>query len=743
MPDTLRVLYVDDEPDLLDIGKLFLEESGDFSVVTIDSATAALALLKKEFFHAIISDYQMPGMDGIQFLIEVRTKSGSIPFILFTGKGREEVVIQAINSGADFYLQKGGEPGAQFAELTHKIKQAVSRKRADDAMNKSEAQKLAILNGITTNIAFVDKDLRILWVNKVAAESVKKSPAEMTGYTCYALWADPAGPCENCPTLRAFETKQSEHSIMHTPDGRVWDERGEPVFDENGNLIGVVEIAQDITERKRAEEALRESEETFRVHIENSFDIIFTLDSDGKFIFISPAWERHFGIPVSDVLGKSFVLFVHPDDIAPLIEYLERVLATGQSEASPAYRVRHADGRWLWFVANGTPYVNTKGERQFVGVGRDITERKVVEETLLESKVLIDAVVENVPLMIFLKEATDLRFVVFNRAGEELLGYEREALLGKNNLDLFPPEQAAHFMTKDREVLDAETGVLDIPEESILTAKKGLRLLHTRKVCIRGADGTTKFLLGISEDITERKKLENEMVHQANELRQFSTSLAVANRKLTLLSSITRHDINNQLTVLQGYLNLLEKKQPDPSLSKYFRKVSTAAERISAMIQFTREYEDIGVLAPAWQDCRTLVDTAAKGAPLGQVIANNDLPSGSEIFADPLIVKVFYNLMDNAARYGGKITTIRFYMQESGDEYIIFCEDDGTGVPAEEKEMIFERGFGKNTGLGLALAREILDITGITICETGEPGKGARFGMGVPKGMWRMAGEGD
>jgi PAS domain S-box-containing protein len=120
-------------------------------------------------------------------------------------------------------------------------------------------------------------------------------------------------------------------------------------------------------------------------------------------------------------------------------------------------------------------------------------------------------VVENVPLMIFLKEAKDLRFVVFNRAGEELLGYDRKSLLGRNNLDLFPPEQAAHFMAKDREVLDGESGMLDIPEEPILTARKGQRLLHTRKVCIRGADGVTKYLLGISEDITERKQAEAEL----------------------------------------------------------------------------------------------------------------------------------------------------------------------------------------------------------------------------------------
>ena len=115
----------------------------------------------------------------------------------------------------------------------------------------------------------------------------------------------------------------------------------------------------------------------------------------------------------------------------------------------------------------------------------------------------------------------------------------------------------------------------------------------------------------------------------------------------------------------------------------------------------------------------------------------NDLPAGTEVFADPLIVKVFYNLMDNAVRYGGKITTIRFSVEDRNGDQIIVCEDDGDGVVAEEKEKIFERGFGKNTGLGLALSREILDITGITIRETGEPGKGARFEMTVPKGMWR------
>ena len=232
-------------------------------------------------------------------------------------------------------------------------------------------------------------------------------------------------------------------------------------------------------------------------------------------------------------------------------------------------------------------------------------------------------------------------------------------------------------------------------------------------------------------------------VRNQTERKRAEDALRQANKKLNLLSGITRHDINNQLTILMGYLAMLEEQQPDPIFNQYFVTINTAANRIAAMIQFTKEYESIGVVAPSWQDCRTLVNTAAKQAPLGKVMVKNDLPSGAEVFADPLVVKVFYNLMDNAVRYGGKITTIRFSVEERDEDHLIVCEDDGDGISAAEKEKIFERGFGKNTGLGLALSREILLITGITITETGGPGQGARFEITVPKGAWRMVGNGE
>ncbi len=232
-----------------------------------------------------------------------------------------------------------------------------------------------------------------------------------------------------------------------------------------------------------------------------------------------------------------------------------------------------------------------------------------------------------------------------------------------------------------------------------------------------------------------------EMKQEIKDKTEAEAALLKANKKLNLLFNITRHDINNQLMSINGFLELLHENVTDPALENFFTRITKASSQISTMIRFTKEYEQVGVHAPSWQDCRTLVDTAVKQAPLGQVVVNNDLPAGMEVFADPLVVKVFYNLMENAVRYGGKITTIQFSANESGNDYIVVCEDDGDGVAVDEKEKIFGRGYGKNTGLGLALSREVLVITGITIKETGEPGKGARFEMLVPKGVWRMTGK--
>ncbi|MFA5268956.1 MAG: PAS domain-containing sensor histidine kinase [Methanoregula sp.] len=331
---------------------------------------------------------------------------------------------------------------------------------------------------------------------------------------------------------------------------------------------------------------------------------------------------------------------------------------------------------------------------------------------------------------------TDRKVLYVNPAFAGAMGYAAEKMAGTPLL-LYIAEEFRETMAANMAAL------LETSEppfyETVLISYDGLRrsvIVKGKPVRYNNQPAALVFLI----DMTERKALEDLLRARMEELRQTSTSLLLANKKLNLLSSITRHDINNQLTGLITYLGILETEQSDPALAVYCQNAMTAAEQIAAMIRFTSEYEKIGISAPVWQDCRSIVDTAASLAPLGKVVVHNDLPAGMEVFADPLVEKVFYNLMDNAVRYGRKISAIQFFLSEEDGKVIIVCEDDGDGVTAGDKERIFDRGFGKNSGLGLALSREILDITGIAILETGTPGAGARFEMTVPAESCRFVG---
>ena len=394
-----------------------------------------------------------------------------------------------------------------------------------------------------------------------------------------------------------------------------------------------------------------------------------------------------------------------------------------------------ADGKHLWVQTDKIPLMDDK--RTITGIlvfAQDITERKHAEEVLRETNEYLNNLFDyaNAPIIVW---DPQFRITRFNHAFEDLTLLSEQEVTGQRLDILFPEESREKSLNMIKKTLEGERWeVVEIP---ILVNDGSVRTVLWNSANILDTQDRIISTIAQGVDITDRKALEQEMATHEEELRRSAGALGLMNTKLTLLSSITRHDINNQLTVLMGFLELLERKQPDKSFSTYFTKITNAAERIQAMILFTKTYEDIGVNAPVWQDTRTLIDTATKEVALGHIRLINDIPAGLTVFADPLIVKVFYNLMDNAVRYGGKITTIRFSADELDGDYVIICEDDGNGVAVEEKEMIFERGFGKNTGLGLFLSREILTITGITITENGEPGKGARFEMRVPKEAWR------
>jgi signal transduction histidine kinase len=207
------------------------------------------------------------------------------------------------------------------------------------------------------------------------------------------------------------------------------------------------------------------------------------------------------------------------------------------------------------------------------------------------------------------------------------------------------------------------------------------------------------------------------------------------------MASITRHDLLNQLTAMREYLELSaasRARSPENAWANIASATAVVNQTINT-VEFTGEYQKIGVKSPVWHNAKKLVELSGNFTHTGAIKIVNALPDSLEIYADPLVMKVFSNLIDNAVRYGKTITTITFRYEKTGADQKIICEDNGIGVADEEKEKIFAYEYGLNTGLGLFLAREILAITGITITETGIAGKGARFEILCPPGAIRTA----
>ena len=220
-------------------------------------------------------------------------------------------------------------------------------------------------------------------------------------------------------------------------------------------------------------------------------------------------------------------------------------------------------------------------------------------------------------------------------------------------------------------------------------------------------------------DITERKRAEQVITE--------------AQKKINLLTSLTRHDMANQIAVLRGLARIAMLKKSDPVILDLLRKIDTSAAAIAQHVDFSRAYQEISVHAAKWQKIREMVTKQTMDDISLSCTCN------VEIFADPMLERVFFNLIDNAVRHGEQVTTITVSCRPDPGGLVITVEDNGIGVPPDQKETIFEKGYGKHTGFGLFLAREVLALTGISIRETGIKGKGARFEMIVPNGMFRFA----
>jgi PAS domain S-box-containing protein len=623
----LAILLVDDEPAVLEVCRKFLERTGDVAVDTSESAEDALARLAGKHYDAIVADYQMTGMDGISLLKAVRGRGQDIPFILFTGRGREDVAIDALNNGADSYLQKGSDPTAQIAGLMDKVKRAVQVREA-----RQQLKEIIQETPIPTFV--IDRDHHVIsWNRALEASSGITAPAVIGTSDHWRAFYDQQRPCladlivdQNTDGITRWyggkyaRSKVIDHAYEATDyfprlnGGTYLFFTAAPIRDTGGNIVGAIETLQNITQLRQVESELlsttgqlaataeelaqnrqmiQESEEMYRLLADYAFDGVLVQDFSGTILYASPSFLRMMGL--SDpalVIGKSSFDFVSPEFRTTAIRDLQNILA-GKEKYVRKYRARTVTGNDLWVESVGTRIQYHGQPANFVAL-RDITGRIQADEALTE-----------------------------------------------------------------------------------------------------------------------------------------------ANKKLNLLNSITRHDVANQLTVLQGYIQLAMMKGTDPVTSDFLKKIDAVSRTIARQIEFTRTYQELGEHAPGWYHLGKIVDGVK---PKGVAFSRSG--TDVEIFADPMLQKVFFNIFDNAIRHGERVTRIDLRCTPAEDGLVIVIEDDGIGIPLDEKQKIFDKGYGKNTGFGLFLAREILSITGITIFETGKHGNGARFEISVPKAGFRQAGTG-
>lgn len=596
MAAAIRVLYVDDEPSLLEIGKLLLEKEGAIAVDTLTSAEEALEQLNRERYDAIISDYQMPEMNGIQFLVEVRTRFEQIPFILFTGKGREEVVIQAINSGGDYYIQKGGEPRAQYAELIHKIKQVTSRKKTEGSLQKNEDDYRYLIEHSDESIVVIQDGM---------LRQVNHRTVERTGY--------------------------SEQELLSIP----------------------------------------------------------------------------------------FSALIHPDDHTMVSERYQNRMKGEETPAKYAFRVIGKDGTIIWIEISAMT-ITWEGRPATMNFLTDITGRKQAEEALRNSEVHLHTLVHTLPDLVWLKDTNGV-YLSCNPMFGRFFGTDKVDIVGKTDYDFLDRDIADSFCEQDQKAMTTREPTRN--EEWITFADEGRRvLMDTIKAPMYDDQGTLIGVLSIGRDISERKRAED--------------AIELSNKKMNLMNNITRHDILNTITGLLGCVDMANATDSAEERRQLLQDIKDLTKIIQWQIAFTKEYQEVGVNLPRWQNVRDVLQRVLVNFEKSDLQIINNLES-IEIYADPLLEKVFYNLVDNAIRYGDDLTRIKFYQVTSDDGISLICDDDGPGIPDEMKSCIFEHGIGKNTGMGLFLSREILGITEIEFREIGIQGKGACFEMFVPLGTFR------
>ena len=718
-------MHVDDDPLIQEITKLMLLDlNSGFEIDRACCVDEGFKKLAAGTYDVVVSDFDMPQKDGLQFLKELREAKNKIPFILFTGKGREEVAIKALNLGADGYYNKQGNPKTVYGELTHGITLVTEKAKAKLALEASEKRYHTLMDNAVEAIFIHDIKGKLLDVNLQACKNLQYTREELLSKSIKDISVtaeDENHIAEIWSKVLAGNTVTLQSTQIRKDKSRFPIEVTlSTIFLDKEKLV--IALVRDITERKKTE-VLKESGETIRNIFSSLPDLVFFKDTKLKYVATNGALEQYLGLKPSEAIGKSDFELLPKEDAQCCSEADMKTLQLGfvSEEETVGDRVYSTIRQRVTDQSGNIIGV--------VGSIHDITERVKAQEKLKNLKAFDERIISSLGEALLIIDPDNYKIITVNEEALKQMKMKKDDVIGKTCYEMTHHRttycQPPNDICPIHEVL--ETGNPVTVEHIHLDENNNRRIVEVWARPVRNPEGKT-VIIHVAKDITERKKMEEN-------LKESRDKLEMMNEKLRVVGGLSRHDVRNKLSGVTGYAYLLKKKHGDQAdIVEGLTKMEQAVAESVKIFDFAKMYEQIGVEELTYCDVEAKLKEACAlfSGSLPKII--NEC-SGLTVFADSFLRQLFFNFIDNTRKYGKKTTTIRVRYEKAEDNLKLVYEDDGEGVSLENKPHLFKEGFstGGSTGFGLFLTKRMIDVYGWNIEENGIPDEGAKFTITIPK----------
>ncbi len=600
-------------------------------------------------------------------------------------------------------------------------------RRTKRLLERSELRHNRILDSISEGVIVIDENNRIIHANDRAAAVLRlplekiigKDPRDFVSFESMAALS------ANLAKRKNGEKGQVDYKLKRGEGTEFWATVHANPIHTDGVFEGSIYALTDITERKEAEMALQESEERFRHLIEKSPHAIVIV-RNSRSIYVNSCCARMLGYHSSDdLLGRPVLGLFAPQ----YHELIADSIIPGEQDAEPSPEhesVMLRNGCDLIPVSLTRTRVNLSDGQAVVLVIDDLSGKKKIEEAFREKEHFVDRVLSTDPSGILVYDIPSDRIVYVNDKVEKVTGKKLDQIKGMPNVmqSMVHPGDLRALAEATFEIINGRDDEVHEAEVRIRDSDSEWRWVHFFGTPFtRNERGKVVQTISGMLDITDRKRAEGEA--------------AKALKKLDLLAGITGHDISNQVVAILANVELGRRSETGAAALDRLERIERSARTINSHIEFSKNYQKMGTLPPQWQNVAQVVqDLDIRDEIAGLEISEE--VRGLSVDADQMLKNVFHNLLEDSLRYAGRPTRVRLSCALIGSALRLTYEDVGPGIPYADKNRIFEKGYGRGTGFGLFLSREVLALTGIKIEENGIPGKGARFDILIPHGGFEL-----